>query len=213
MAIRRHVRAGGRRGFTLVELLVAVGLTSLLLWGLLQLYTSATRFSAAMFTEAELCAGGRAVLDLMCRELTGAATRDIGYIKITDGCQSIQFIAPVGQDDQLAHVKYHVATVDGEPTLHRGIKEPVQSGDSQDTSVTDTQSLGVAVESFKILRIDETTGGEPVQSDHTYPKDTDPSDGVDPLPRAILIEVQIVDPKGQAAITLSSGAYLAGSGI
>ena len=210
MAIRRALRPPGRRGFTLVELLVAVGLTSLLLWGLLQLYTSATRFSAVMFTEAELVAGGRAVLDLMCRELMSAATRDVGYLKIADGGKSIQFVAPVGENEQLAHVKYYV---DGSNVLHRALKEPVNDSDTQDTDPGQGRSLGVQLARIKIERIDETSSGEPQGGDKTYEKDTNPSDGIAPLPRAILIEVQVVDSKGQASITLSSGAFLGGGGI
>ncbi|MBM3957322.1 MAG: prepilin-type N-terminal cleavage/methylation domain-containing protein, partial [Gemmatimonadetes bacterium] len=106
-------------GFTLVELLVSVGLTAVLMWGILQLYTSATRFSATMFTEAELVAGGRAALDRMSRELTSAATLDVGYIKMEftppdsnpvtfqpGTFDFIQFVAPVGTSGQLAHVCY-----------------------------------------------------------------------------------------------------------
>jgi len=216
MTRSRHSRRAAGRGFTLVELLVAVGLTSLLLWGLLQLYSSATRFSAVMFTEAELCAGGRAALDLMCRELMGAATRDVGYIKI-EGGNSIQFVAPAGQDNQLAHVLYKVQDVDGKPTLHRALKEPVAPSDDQGTAVavTTNDSLGIEVTGLKIEYIDaDTANGEPVVAgSKTWAKDTNVSDGIEPLPRAILIEIQLVDPKGQAAITLSSGAYLPGSGI
>ena len=219
MTLRPHALMRRARGFTLVELLVSIGLTSLLLWGILQLYSSATRFSAAMFSEAELSAGGRAVLDRLCHELTSAATLDVGYLKITnaDGFASIQFVAPVGEGNTLAHVLYNV---DEDNYLSRGTKTPVSGTDIPDESSLETtgegvqyHSLGVKVDSFKIEYIDHgSSSGEPVSTDKIW-KDADSTDAtIESLPRAVLVEIATSDPKGKASIVLSSGAFLSASG-
>ena len=208
-----HLPTPRARGFTLVELLVSVGLTSLLLWGILQLYTSSTKFSAAMFSEAELCAGGRAVLDRLCHELTSAVPLAVGYLKITNSGNkaTIQFVAPVGEGDSLAHIIYKV---DDENYICRGVKTPVENnappGESEFTHLF---ALGVKVDSFKIEYIDHgSSTGEPVSTGKTW-QDTTPGDStIDPLPRAVLAEISVSDPKGLAAITVSSGAFLSASG-
>ena len=79
-------------------------------------------------------------------------------------------------------------------------------------------TLGVNVRRFNITYIEEAgtiEGDAETPTDSIKPRDHDsnPSDGVDALPRAVLIEIQLVDPKEQASITLSSGAFLGGSGL
>ena len=144
VGVSRRRRAA--RGFTLVELLVSVGLTAILLWGLLQLFTSATKFSSAVSTESELCGAGRALLSRMIREVTACAPLTTGYIRIVrtgDGFDSIQFVAPASgaatqydkvplgsrgvADDgsQLVHIKYGPLAGGGSPRqLGRGVKLP-----------------------------------------------------------------------------------------
>jgi prepilin-type N-terminal cleavage/methylation domain-containing protein len=147
-------RRGAARGFTLVELLVSVGLTAILLWGLLQLFSSATKFSSAVSTESELCAAGRALLNRIAREVAACAPLQStsGYIRIVstgDGFDSIQFVAPASgaatqytqvpsgslsvADDgsQLVHIKYGPLTGGGSPRqLGRGVKVPVDDATS-----------------------------------------------------------------------------------
>jgi len=218
----RARRGGTARGFTLVELLVSIGLTALLLWGILQLYTSATRFSAAMFSEAELCAGGRAILDRLCHELTSAATLDVGYLKITNtgGFATIQFVAPVGEGNALSHVLYKVDTGEHVGYLSRGTMAPVSNNQIPEQSAFEEEGegkqyhpLGVKVDSFKIEYIDHgSSTGEPVSTTKTW-QDADATDGtIDPMPRAVLVEIAVSDPKGRASIVLSSGAFLSASG-
>ena len=225
MTMPRHPRPPSSRAFTLIELLVAIGLTAIILWGLLELYSSATRFASTMFTEAELCAGGRAVLDHFCRDLTGASTLSIGYLRIINGeddpnIDAVQFVAPVGEGGQLLHVIYRVHPVT--KTLIRGVKGPVEDN-TIPTNLTDyTDSpLGVRVERFNVQYVDNgSSSGDPIDvqlneatKDVTWRDDT-PTDGTSSrLPCAIFIEIQVVDPKGRASITLSSGAYLAGGGL
>jgi len=215
-------RPRASRGFTLVELLMSVALTALLMWGILQLYTQATRFSATMFAEAELVAGGRAVLDRMCHELTSATPLDIGYLKIindgtsTDGFDTIQFVAPVGPDGELAHVCYQIRDKDaqGNGMLYRCIKTPVTDNTVPDAgaggSYPTANPLGVKVQAMSIQYINyNSANGTPEDASNTWP-------GADPnprLPRAILIELRLADNKGTISMVLSSGAYLGGSGI
>ncbi|MBM4041925.1 MAG: hypothetical protein FJ290_25805 [Planctomycetes bacterium] len=231
-------RVRRRGGFTLVELLVSVGLTAVLMWGILQLYTSATRFSATMFTEAELVAGGRAALDRMSHELAGAATLDVGYLKIAfktdanpitalpDNVDTIQFVAPVGTDGALAHVCYQLREMDayGNRMLHRCIKEPV-SDNAVPSAPTSTSSngfisspLGVRVRAMTMTYVDcDSASGTPLRGtsgDSKEWRDADLADANTPrLPRAILLEIQLADNKGTISMVLSSGAYLGGSGI
>ncbi|MBM4032454.1 MAG: prepilin-type N-terminal cleavage/methylation domain-containing protein [Planctomycetes bacterium] len=212
-------QARGRRGFTLVELMVSVGLTAILMWGVLQLYSQATRFSATMFAEAELVAGGRAVLDRVCRELTSAATLDNGYLRIindgtaTAGHDMLQFVAPVGPDNELAHVRYHV---DNTGMLCRSVLTPVETNNPSlvENAFPSPSPLGVALESMNIQYIDPDAGTSELRDASRTWRDENQTDPTVPrLPRAILIELRLADNKGTISIVLSSGAYLGGSGI
>ncbi len=224
-------RSHGARGFTLVELLVSVGLTAMLMWGILQLYTSATRFSATMFTEAEMVTGGRAVLDRMCYELTKAATLDVGYLQIKrdpgSGLDILQFVAPVGQDGELVNVCYQVQN-DG--MLYRCIKTPIAydangkvivpdaPADSGNMNGFTANALGIKVAGVTLQYIDyDSASGTPEQPFDATPKlwrdETVTDSAVPRLPRAILVELRLADGKGIVSMILSSGAYLGGSGI
>ena len=227
----RPCRLRRRGGFTLVERLVSVGLTAVLMWGLLQLYTSATRFSATMFTEAELVSGGRAVLDRMSHELASTATRDVGYLKIsndsvldgttglTHDIDRIEFVAPVGGDGENAHVCYSLRPVSGGGfMLYRLVKVPVDTTSMPDPDTdaqwTSVSPLGVKVQGMNIQYINYTsTSGTPVDDSLTWGPMADDATTVPSLPRAILLEIQLADNKGTISMVLSSGAYLGGSGI
>jgi len=221
-------------GFTLVELLVSVGLTAILLWGLLQLFTSATKFSSAVSTESELCASGRALLARMTREVAGIAPLTTGYIRIFnkgDGFDSIQFVGaasglgsqlPANAPDDgslLAHIKYGplpLQGADGPRQIGRGVKLPTDANSAlKQTDLSDEglsanvpivlNVLGVRVEQFSISYI-HSDGTTPLPEDKKYVSG-------DNLPRAILIKIRLRDPRSQATITLQSAAYLAGSGL
>lgn len=231
-----HRRLRARRGFTLVELLVSVGLTAILMWGILQLYTSATRFSSTMYTETELVAGGRAVLERICSELASAATLDAGYVQIIrDGNtgDTLQFVAPVGPDGQMTNVCYQVRQdTDGTLMLYRAVKAPVEYENTGVVKVPEPPAsaaepggftfgaLGVKVEALTIQYIDyDSTTGTPqdvstVTDQRKTWRDANVNDSsVPPLPRAILLELRLADGKGVVSMVLSSGAYLGGSGI
>ena len=219
------------RGFTLVELLVSVGLTAVLMWGLLQLYTSATRFSATMFTEAELVSGGRAVLDRMSHELASTATLDVGYFRISndpveDGTTGVihdigrlEFVAPVGADGENAHVCYMLRSASGGGfMLYRLVKVPVDTSNlpSPDTDGdwTSISPLGVRVQGMRIQYINYTSmSGTPQGGSNTWEPMVAGAPTVPSLPRAILLEITLSDNKGTITMVLSSGAYLGGSGI
>lgn len=194
-------------GFTLVEVLVAVGLTAILLWGLLQLFSNATRFSSAVSSESDLFAAGRAALERMVRELESAATLDVAYLRISDSgdFDTIQFVAPVAQGGtKLAHVKYYTKDVDGAQVLHRGTND-TSSLDSP--AACDGKSFGLAVERFNITYLAHDYGG----TEHSGGLVA--AHGGTDMPRSVRIEVRLRDPKGQAAITLQSGAFLPGAGL
>jgi len=186
----RHRRLLHSAGFTLVELLVAVGLTSILLWGMLQLFTSAQRFTTTLSAEAELCAMGRAVLERMTRELSTTVPPPNGIIPVMpDGgdFDSIRFKAPV---------------VDGGITVGDVTYATSGSGSSQALERTVDGApapFGVNVSRFNVQYIDDTG----------TPRDGTPAE----MPRAIRIEIRLEDPRGQAALTLASSAYLPGSGM
>lgn len=210
-------RPRAARGFTLVELLVSVGLTALLMWGILQLYTSATRFSATMFTEAELVSGGRAVLDRMCHELGSAATLDVGYFKIHDDFSTrldrLQFVAPVGADGEMVHVAYFT---DNDGMLYRLAMPPDASGTpalsgppiDPDTykSSTYCSPLGVRIQQMEVKYIDASATGT------LNSASTSRSGAGQSLPRAVLVELKLADNRGTIAMVISCGAHLGGSG-
>jgi len=203
-------------GFTLVELMVAVGLTAILMWGLLNLYSFATRFSRTMFNEAELCAIGRAALDRLCRELASAAPLDIGYLQITNNgvADEIRFVAPTGDGATLAHLHYYLDTSATPPGLYRAIKTPV--ADNQIPTGYDRQTpIGVNVIGFNVTYIQEgsATPSEPPDEDSRTWRDDDVTDGVTRLPLGVLVELTVADPASGAAVTLSSGATLGASGM
>jgi len=203
-------------GFTLVELLVAVGLTAILMWGLLNLYTFATRFSRTMFNEAELSAIGRAALDRLCRELASAATPDVGYLQITNSGVSdeIRFVAPIGDGATLAHLRYYLDTDADPPGLYRAVKTPVENNEIP-TDYTRETPIGVNVIGFNVRYVEQgsATDTEPAEGNSTTWKDDDVTDGVQRLPRAVLVEITVADTRSGAAVTLSSAAILGASGM
>jgi len=214
MTIPRSSQRARLRSFTLVELLVAVGLTALLLWGILQLYASATQFSSTMFTQAELVAGGRAVLDRMCHELASSSTLEVGYLKITNnesGFDIIQFVAPVGDDNELTHVRYDVETATG--YLRRSTK-PAEDNVIPTDYGSNVKPLGVTVQRFNVSYIDVgSASGDPLETSNEWRDDNPDDANVPRLPRAVLIEIRVADVKRKVGIVLSSGAFLGGSGI
>jgi len=206
-------------GFTLVELLVAVGLTAILMWGLLNLYSFATRFSRTMFNEAELCAIGRAALDRLCRELASAAPLDVGYLQITNNglADEIRFVAPVGNGATYAHLRYHLKTDATPPGLYRAIKAPAEDNEipTHDTDYPTDTPIGINVIGFNVRYVEQgsATDTEPAEGSSTTWRDDDVTDGVTRLPLGVLIELTVADPASGASVTLSSGATLGASGM
>jgi len=180
-------------GFTLVEALVSVGLTTILMWGLLQLYTSATRFSATVSVEAELVSAGRAVLERMVREISTATVRDNYRIGIsTSEFSAISFYAPIGDDgNEVAQVWYRA---DGSGT-RRDLQRKVEGE-------ADYSSFGLDVERFRVTYIDEN--GVDRQGNGTPMSE---------LPMAVHIEILVSDVKNRATIALTSSAFLPGGGL
>lgn len=204
--IRQRRRLHRRGGFTLIEVMVAVGLTSIMLWGLLQLFTTASRFSSAVTNETELAAAGRAALDRMAREIGSAAPPDVSYLRIIKSppFDTIQFVAPVADGgNTMAHVKYHVVTQGGRKVLHRGVNDT--SGLSSAPGAYDDASFGIEVEALQIRHI--TSSGNV----STSPVSVSGSGAISP--KAVLLEIRLRDTKGLARITLSTGAILPGGGL
>ena len=215
----RTRRACARAGFTLIEVLVAVGLTSIMLWGLLQLFTSATRFSSAVTAQIELAAAGRAALQRMTRELGSAAVLDVGYLYInndpaegdSNDFDSIQFVAPVAEGgNKLAHVKYYCKQEVGRKILYRGYDD--DTAPSESPSLT-PQSFGLPVEAFNIRHIAYNHTSTISSGGLDCPKLKREPGEVNNLPRAVLIELRLRDPNGKASILFSSGVYLLSSGL
>ena len=181
-------------GFTLVEALVAIGLTTILLWGLLQLYSSATTFSSTVTTEAELCSAGRAVLERMTREISSATIRDSHLIAITGSgdFENFSFYAPIGDNGaEVVRVQYRANGSGTTRTLERNL------GDGSNWA-----SFGLNVERLKFghIEADGTTGSGP----KTFSNE---------LPMAVNIEIRFSDRKKRATIALTSSAFLPGSGL
>ena len=215
LPVRARRSRRSRSAFTLIELMVAVGLTTVLLWGLLQLFSSASRFSTAVTTESELCAAGRAALERMCREIASMASLKVGYLKITcdaddsDGTfDTIQFVAPVGLNGQLAHVKFTTRVIPTGRALGRAFRNyENDSSRLDDPTATDTTTpddFGITVDRFKLSYIPSSAAMPPSRTSATFP-----SSGQ--LPLAVLIELRLHDPRGNAALTLSAAAVIPGS--
>ena len=201
---RSHSRARAS-GFTLIEVMVAVALTTLLLWGLLQVFREASRFSRAVQADSDLCAGGRAALERMVREIATTTCQHTGYLKITESgdFDTIQFIAPVDQaGTKLAHLSYDTSVVDGKHILRRGIND---TASLTVPAACNTAPFGVEVEAINI-RWMSRSGTIHASSTNVTPSTTGG-------PCAVLIELRLRDPKGLGSITLSSAAYLPGAGI
>jgi type II secretory pathway pseudopilin PulG len=192
-----------RAAFTLVELLVAVGLTSIMLWGLLQLFTSATRLSATVSAESELCSATRSVLNHMSRELSRAVTLDVGYIKLTNvsaDFDKIEFVAPIPEADgdvPLTHIRYDVVS----GSLQRSTKIDQTPATIPSTYTTEAR-FGLIVERFNVGYV-PASGGAPVYTSATLTQ----------MPSAIVIELRARDPKGAVVITMSTSAPLFGGGM
>ena len=195
----RQSAIGNRQcaAFTLVEALVAVGLTTILMWGLLQLYTSATRFSATVTVEAELVSAGRAVLERMVREISTATIRQPGQNIAIAGSDlsTISFYAPLGDDgNEVVQVTYNTATdpATGRDTLLRTV-----DGNSA--------SFGLDVQRFRVTYID-ANGNSPSAATYSKTFSTE-------LPMAVHIEILVSDVKNRATIALTSSAFLPGGGF
>ena len=215
MLMPRLLRRSRPRGFTLVEALVAIGLTTILLWGLLQLYSSATAFSSTVTVEAELCSAGRAVLERMVRELNGAVyvdrpapTPDLGYMKISRNKVSeevyfdaIQFVTAAAEGDKLVHIKYHATGTGSSRALKRAVNDSASPSNSTATDGAEGDPFGLNVESIKIeyLKSNGTQGS-------SY-------GSLSSVPMAINIEIRFSDRKNRATIALTSSAFLPGSGL
>ena len=231
---RSFVQArGARHGFTLVELLVAVGLTSVMLWGILQLFTSATRFSATVTAQAELCASARTVLDRMVREVQAAATLDSGYLKIIDSTadigddtvdsDTVQFVGRITDSDgetRLGHIKFDVHPLTG--MVQRNIAEPTGPDGLDETQATfvvgDAATFGLKIDAFNIRYIpvagtlaekgvETETPGTVVFDEHAA------DEAHRQLPLALIFELRCSDPQGKASVTLISSAPLIANGL
>jgi hypothetical protein len=214
-------------------LLVAVGLTTIMLWGILQLFTSATRFSSTVTTQAELCAATRGFLERLLRELRSAAPLSTGYIRLVNGeagaQDSIQFVCPiyktrtVGEGDNqkkelvltLGHVRFDV---DDDGNLRRSAKvaddtnPPSES--STDCGTGDVAIFGLKVDELNIGYLRSGSESENFAS-KTFLSTADPDDETQSsiLPLAIVIEIRVSDPKGRATISMKTSASLVAGGI
>ncbi|NQT50512.1 prepilin-type N-terminal cleavage/methylation domain-containing protein [bacterium] len=203
-------RTSRRAGFTLIEIMVSVGLTSIMLWGLLQLFTSATRFSSVVVNETELCAAGRAVLERMVREISSAAPPAIAYLHIDDDStgnfDAIRFVAPVGnRGREMVHVKYHAVGTGGRRQLMRATEEDHALGSAPSAPEYNDAAFGVEIEGLTIRYISAT--GAITSGNYS-------AAGLnDVLPRAVLLEVHLREVNGLARITLSTGVILPAGGI
>lgn len=220
-----------RHGFTLVELLVAVGLTSVMLWGILQLFSSATRFSSTVTAQAELCASARTVLDRMVREIQAAAPLDTGYLKIVDGTATIdgetvdadtlQFVGRITDSNgetQLGHIRFDVDNATG--MVRRNI-DPPDGPDGLDESqavfaIGDAATFGLRIDGFNIRYI-PVTGSSTEKGVETSGTVTFREDSADQnlrqLPLALILELRCSDPQDKASVTLISSAPLAANGL
>jgi prepilin-type N-terminal cleavage/methylation domain-containing protein len=224
---RSFVQARGRRGFTLVELLVAVGLTSVMLWGILQLFSSATRFSSTVTAQAELCASARTVLDRIVREVQAAATLDTGYLKIidqTDGTVDADILQFVGRitdssgNTRLGHIQFAISS--GTGMIERNI-DPPAGPDGLDESqasfaAANAATFGLKIDGFNVRYIpmtgDSTEQGIEQSGSVIFEQDAT-DDDFRQLPLAIILELRCSDPQGKASVTLISSAPLAANGL
>jgi len=215
-----------RSGFTLVELVVAVGLTSIMLWGILQLFSSATRFSSTITAQAELCSSARAVLDRIVREVQSAAPLDVGYVKITTGdTDTIQFVGLITHNDgdgvvtERGHIRFSVDSTTGmiERTTQfvdslAELKQHTTTFDSSLPTCT-SATFGLEVEGFRVRYIPsvDPNEGEELHGDVTF--HATENNTIHVLPMALVFELTCRDPRGLTRITLTSSAPLLASGL
>jgi prepilin-type N-terminal cleavage/methylation domain-containing protein len=225
------VPSRSRRGFTLVELLVAVGLTSVMLWGILQLFTSATRFSSTVTAQAELCASARTVLDRIVREVQAAATLDTGYLKIIDSTKTIdgetvdadmlQFVGRITDSSgntRLGHIQFAISSETG--MIERNIDPPAGPDGLDESQASfasaDAATFGLKIDGFNVRYIpmtgDSTEQGIEQSGSVTFEQDAVDED-LHQLPLAIILELRCSDPQDRASVTLISSAPLAANGL
>jgi prepilin-type N-terminal cleavage/methylation domain-containing protein len=204
--LRRPARTAG---FTLIEVMVAVGLTAIMLWGLLQLFTSASRFSSAVTTEMELCAAGRAALDRVAYEIGQAALPDTAYLHIDhgdDGFDTIRFVAAAAEGGKKqVHVRFRAVGTGSLRALMRGINATAGLSSAPGEDTYEDASFGVQVESLRFHYI--SAGGVVSEGSISVAGSGSTS------PRAVLIQASLRDSRGLARITLSNAAALPGGGV
>lgn len=195
-----------RAAFSLLELLVAVALTAVLMWGAVALYTAGARLAATATVEAELALNGRVALDLLTKDLARLAPLDQGYLDISGNvlgpCASIRFVAPIGPNGEQAHVLYEVRN----EMLYRAILPGAGPGDAipaaADYSLV--SPLGIRVQELVVERLDST--GLPIRDDRTWTSEHHD------LPKGILVTLRLCDARGRINLVLSSGAVIRAAG-
>jgi len=198
--------------FTLVELLVSVGLTAILLWGVVTLYSVATKLAATADAQAALTSTGYALLDRICREVETACPSSVGYLVIEKGqpFDTLRFMAPTPEHG-LTHLAYEVKTINGKERMLCRLTKP-------GTDRTIPTAGGYTIEGPMGVRLDALTiehcgSAGDVLADGGSWQDLDGTGASSTrYPRSLLITISLSDPKGTTRMTLSSGAVLMCSG-
>jgi len=198
-----------RRGFTLVELLVAVSLTAVLMTGMVLLYQGALAVSGVAMVEAEIVSGGRAALELMCRDIERAFPPDTGYLVIepSEPCGKVRFGAAVPGLGP-CHLSYQVRDLGParKRMLCRCVK-PMGGNDGipADADYTDVSPLGIELDELTFEHV--ALSGEVESGGGTW------SGSGARYPRSVLVRIRLSDKARRVNLVLSRGCVLMASGL
>lgn len=154
---------GDARGFTLVELLVAMALLGLILAGVFTLQHQGIQSYLTGASRVEVQQNARTALELMVQELRSAQS-----VSAVGGAGDVTFVTSVGQPPPaLATIRYQLSgttlnrSINGVPTpLVGGVQALTFTYYSAFDAATNTGTVTALPDSVRVIRIQIVTGTE-----------------------------------------------------
>lgn len=160
-----------RRGFSLVEMLVAVGIFMLLIGTIMTIYLSSNKFKGIVFEQLLTQAEGRRAVRNFINDIRRANYSSIGaYPLQTAGTSTIIFYSDVDGDSLRERVRYFTSST----ILERGIIKPIGTPLSYPTTteIITEMAHSVANTSSVFYYYDQNYAGSSTSSPLTQPVTT-----------------------------------------